>query len=290
MTCNTNQDTSPPIPPIHVHPSIAPPESAACTCGVVTPIPHNQSHQLLQSRFYGQDCDDRFDTGDNDFSLSYFDPRCRVWFQDARADSRNSEPIFTDPYASAGTGALTITPAAPVYATDGATLLGVVGIDMDFALIEASILGLRIMGDEGYAYLLTPTGGEVAAHPRLDVLDGIKNIADLEPGVDKDEFGLLVERMTKDCAGSASYQKSGETWLVSWEHETVSRSGADAATDSGGGSSFSSCSTGGFIVAVTVSEGTLLGVSSFRYRDKSEVRRVCLCEYVLSFSLSPFCW
>lgn len=42
-----------------------------------------------------EDCDDRFDTGDNDFTPSTFDPRCRVWFQDALA---SDEPIFTDPY------------------------------------------------------------------------------------------------------------------------------------------------------------------------------------------------
>lgn len=186
-----------------------------------------------------------------------------MWFQDARADSLNGEPIFTDPYVSLGTDMLTITPAAPVYATDGATLLGVVGIDMNFASIESSILSLRIMGDEGYAYLLTPRGGEVAAHPLLNVLDGIQNIVDLEPGVDRDEFSVLVKQMTEECWGSASYEKSGKTWLVSWEHETASGSGAGAATDSGGdGSSSLACSTGGFIVAVTVSEDALLGVSA----------------------------
>lgn len=248
-------------------------------------FPQLLSHQP-PLRFYEQDCDDRFDTGDSDFSLPYFDPRCRVWFQDARANSRNGEPIFTDPYASADTGALTITPAAPVYATDGATLLGVVGIDMDFALIVASIVGLRIMGDEGYAYLLTPTGGEVAAHPLLDVLNGIQNIVDLEPGVNRDEFDLVVERMTAECAGSASYQKNGETWLVSWEHETVSRSGAGAATDGDGGSSFSVCSTGGFIVAVTVSEDSLLGVSSFLILAIQKVR--CMCVNMCSSFRSCF--
>ena len=268
VTCTTNQDTTP-VTPVYVIPPTARPEQLH----VVTPLSAISPHHP-PFRFYVQDCDDRFDTGDNNFSPSYFDPRCRVWFQDARADSRNGEPIFTDPYTSAKTGVLTITPAAPVYATDGATLLGVVGIDMDFTLIETSILSLRIMGDEGYAYLLTPKGGKVAVHPLLDVLDGIQNVVDLEPGVDRDDFGLVVARMTEECSGSSSYQKSGETWLVSWEHETVSRSGASAATDGGGGgSSFSACSTGGFIVAVTVSEASLLGVSSLRFgKSVSSVR------------------
>lgn len=151
-------------------------------------------------------------------------------------------------------GLLTVTPAAPVYAADGATLFGVVGIDMDFTVIEESILGLRVVGEEGYAYLLTPTADGVAVHPGLDPAD-VPSILDLEDGVDEDEFGEVLAQMTEECSGSASYQKNGATWLISWEHEKVSLSGI------GGSSGVSSvCSTGGFIVAVTVSEAALLGV------------------------------
>lgn len=155
------------------------------------------------------------------------------------------------------TGLLTVTPAAPVYAADGATILGVVGIDMDFAIIEASILGLRVAGEEGYAYLLTPTADGVAVHPGLDPAD-VPSILDLEDGVDEEEFGAVLTRMAEECSGSASYQKNGGTWLISWEHEKVSRSGVGGGGSDAGVSSV--CSTGGFVVAVTVGEAALLGV------------------------------
>lgn len=156
-----------------------------------------------------------------------------------------------------GTGLLTVTPAAPVYAADGTTLLGVVGIDMDFTAIETSILGLRVANEEGYAYLLTPTADGVAVHPGLDPA-AVPTIFDLEDGVDKDEFGSVLTRMAEECSGSASYEKKGGTWLISWEHEKVTRSGIVGGGSDGGVSSV--CPTGGFIVAVTISEAVLLGV------------------------------
>lgn len=184
-----------------------------------------------------------------------------MWFQDAREKSRNGEPIFTDPYVGVGTKALTITPAAPVYAADRSTLLGVVGIDMDFEAVEASILGLRVAGEEGYAYLLTPMGGGVAVHPDTSELEEIKDIFDLETGVDENEFGSIVVHMAEKCAGSSSYQKKGERWLLSWDHETASRSGTTEKTDKIDPSGGPTCSTGGFIIVVTVSEAALLEVS-----------------------------
>lgn len=149
-----------------------------------------------------------------------------------------------------------------MYATDGATLLGVVGIDMDFKVIEASILSLRVVGEEGYAYILAPAGGTVAVHPELDPADA-QNIIDLENGVDEDEFGDVVTRMTEQCNGSATYQKNGGTWLISWEHEKISGSGIrGVSSDDNGddGDVASVCSTGGFIIVVTVSEAVLLQV------------------------------
>ncbi|CAM9357367.1 unnamed protein product, partial [Hapterophycus canaliculatus] len=197
-----------------------------------------------------EDCDDRFDTGDSDFTPSTFDPRCRVWFQDARA---SNEPIFTDPYQDWSSELLTVTPAAPVY--NGTTLLGVVGMDMDFTVIERSIVSLRVLDGEGYAYLLAPTG-VVAAHPDLDPAEA-QGIRDLESGVDEDEFDSLLARMIEKCSGSASYRKNGESWLTSWKHETASGSSESVVANDG---AFSGCP--GFIVVVTVSEGTLLGVFS----------------------------
>lgn len=213
-----------------------------------------------------QVCDDRFDTGDNDFSPTSFDPRCRVWFQDAREKSRNGETVFTDPYVSLGTEPLTVTSASPVYAADGTTLLGVIGADTNFISIEASIKGLRVVGEEGYAYLLTATGGNVAVHPKLNAYDGIRNISDLEEGVDEDEFADVVGLMTRQCKGSANYQKGGDTWLISWEHERASGSGYGTVPD---------CPKAGFIVAVTVNEAALLRVSDVLCKAHGAVKLFC---------------
>ncbi|CAM9362022.1 unnamed protein product [Ectocarpus fasciculatus] len=219
-----------------------------------------------------EDCDDRFDTGDVDFLPATFDPRCRVWFQDAR---ESNGPIFTDPYQDWETGLLTVTPAAPVYDANGTTLLGVVGIDMDFSVIEESILSLRVVEEDGYSYILTPTGEGVAVHPDLD-LDDVQNILELEDGVDEDEFSALVSRMTKNCSGSESYQKNGGTWLLSWEHETISGSGTGDSSSDGG--VLSVCSTGGFIIVVTVSEAALLGVFS---ETESDIRKMVMVASII---------
>ncbi|CAN0540932.1 unnamed protein product, partial [Laminaria digitata] len=112
-----------------------------------------------------------------------YDPRCRLWYQDAVEDGG---VIFTNPYEDVGSGELIVTVAAPVYSSSDATLLmGVVGIDMDFSDIENSIKDLRVVDGEGYAYLLAPGGeGEVAAHKDLQPLAGTQFITELESGVD----------------------------------------------------------------------------------------------------------
>lgn len=59
------------------------------------PCPNNCPAFIASLLYLQEDCDDRFDTGDADFLPATFDPRCRVWFQDAR---ESNGPIFTDPY------------------------------------------------------------------------------------------------------------------------------------------------------------------------------------------------
>ncbi|CAM9127088.1 unnamed protein product [Scytosiphon promiscuus] len=213
-----------------------------------------------------EDCDDRFATGDSGFTPSTYDPRCRGWFQDARA---SNVPIFTDPYQDWSSGLLTVTPAAAVY--NGTTFLGVVGIDMNFTVIDQSIVSLRVVDEEGYAYLLAPTG-VVAAHPDLDPAD-TPSILDLEPGVDEREFSSLLARMIEECGGTASYQKNGNPWLISWKHETAS-----ASFDTGVSSDGASVGCPGFIVVVTVSEATLLGVFS---ETEAGIRQTVLVASIL---------
>lgn len=201
-----------------------------------------------------QECDDRFTDYGTDYAPTTYDPRCRVWYQDA-AESSSGKPIFTNPYVGASSGRLDVTVAAPVFdSTNPTLLLGVVGLDMDFTDVESSINGLKVIGHDGYAYLLAPGGtGEVAVHYNLGAYDGTQYIIDLESGVDDKEFGDLVARMSDECTGSEKYSKDGGTWVLSWKHETVSGSGA---YDSDG------CGDNGFIAVVTVSESVLLKVGA----------------------------
>eukprot|EP00903_Cladosiphon_okamuranus_P013851 g12888.t1 len=98
-----------------------------------------------------------------DFTGSTYDPRCRLWYQDT-IQNGNDGVVFTNPYADADTDELVVTASAPVFNPAGA-LLVMVGLDMDFEDIEASITELSVTDEEGYAYLLPPGGeGEVAAH------------------------------------------------------------------------------------------------------------------------------
>lgn len=181
-----------------------------------------------------------------------------------------------------GSGLLTVTPAAPVY--NGTELLGVVGIDMDFTVIDRSIVSLRVVDEEGYAYLLAPTG-VVAAHPDLDPADD-QSILDLEPGVDEDEFGTLLAGMIEECSGTGSYQKDGESWLISWKHETASGSGASGVSDD---NASEGCQ--GFIVVVTVSEATLLGVRKMdgSFTDRTTCPGACV-DVTASCLWPDKCW
>lgn len=136
--------------------------------------------------------------------------------------------------------------------TGTALLLGVVAIDLDFTSIENSIYTLNVINEDGYAYMLAPGGnGSVVLHKDIDKSNGSQTIQDLEKGVDEEEFGDLVTKMSEECTGSGTYTKSGETWLLSWTQENVSSS---AATANG------PCD--GFVVVITVREPTLLKVGA----------------------------
>lgn len=198
----------------------------------------------LNLGYVHQECDSRY----TDHVPTTFDPRCRVWYQDAIEDG-NTDIIFTRPYLDQGSGTLIVSVAAPVFdSTDPSLLLGVVALDMDFTSeIETSITDLRVVGDDGYAYLLAAgDDGSVAVHKDLDKTTP-QVITELELGVDEAEFAAIIARMTESCDGSETYAKGGDPWILSWQHETVSN-GSDG-----------SC-VGGFVLVVTVRESDLLEV------------------------------
>lgn len=203
-----------------------------------------------------QICDDRTAEYKGRPDPDAYDPRCRPWYQDA-VEGGNTGVIFTSPYKDAETGLPTVTVAAPVFdAVDTPLLLGVVGIDLEFTDIEQSINDLKVVDDEGYAFLLAPGGkGEVAVHKDRPALDReTVSITELEPGVEPEELNVIVATMNSECSGSATYSKNEVTWILAWSHESASESG----TANGNGV----CGNGGYMTVVTVSKDALLEVSA----------------------------
>ncbi len=128
-----------------------------------------------------------------------------------------------------------------------------VGLDIDFEGTKDWIVDLRVIGDEGYAYLLAPGDeGQLAISEGIDNYDEDFSVYDLETGLtdgeEKESFTALVARMSAECEGAEEYEKGGAKWILAWAHETAS---------SGDGTD---CGSGGFITAVTVAEDVLLKV------------------------------
>ncbi|CAN0020957.1 unnamed protein product [Scytosiphon promiscuus] len=211
-----------------------------------------------------EECDDRH--LDGEFDGVAFEPRCRVWYQDAIEDG-NTGAIITNPYIDVDSQILIMTSAAPVFDLAGTQVLGVVGVDIITEGIESSVEDVRVIGDEGYAYVLAPGGqGQVAIHADLAGNQEV-DIFDLETDVDEEEFRDILDLMNSECEGSASYSRGdGEVWLLSWSHETAST-----------GSSSASCVPDGFVVVVTVSESALLEVFSKTEDDIAAVVVAAAC-------------
>lgn len=190
-----------------------------------------------------------------------YDPRCRVWYQDAQ-ENTTGEMIVTDPYEDAESGALVVTVAASVLNGSSSGVLGVVGIDMDFGEVEESIESLRVLDDEGYAYLLTPGDeGSVAAHKNLRPFGGIQTIFDVEEDLDEASFGEILTRIAGECSGNATYVMGDDDWILSWEHERVT-GWSSLESANGPGESDAAC-VEGFAVVVTVSKSAFLSVSAW---------------------------
>lgn len=153
-----------------------------------------------------------------------------------------------------------------MFASFGSTsLLGVVGLDVDLSTVRSPIIDLRVVGENGYAYMLAPGGkGEVAAHSDLKKYGGEQYIINLEAGVDNEEFREVISNVSDTCAGGTTYQKDGETWILSWEHEGVSGFSANNET----------CAEG-FIVVVTVSEAALLKVGVLLLARFEPIVHIC---------------
>ncbi|MFK7868063.1 MAG: cache domain-containing protein [Roseobacter sp.] len=93
-----------------------------------------------------------------------YDPRNRLWYQDASTELKS---IWTDPYIFFTSQKPGITAASPVFGSDG-SLQGVVGVDIAIDAISEFLSRLNI-GDNGTA-LIVNKNGEVIAHPEPDLI------------------------------------------------------------------------------------------------------------------------
>ncbi|WP_419830578.1 methyl-accepting chemotaxis protein [Methylobacterium sp.] len=116
---------------------------------------------------------------------SGYDPRERPWYKDALAAG---QAVLTEPYIDAGTNAVTITAAGPVFGKNRA-VLGVIGGDFDSAALTRMIAEVGA-GGKSYAYLVS-RGGTVLAHPRAELIG--KPLSDLIAGPPPKIGGDLAE-------------------------------------------------------------------------------------------------
>ena len=199
---------------------------------------------------------------------NYYDPRCRSWYQDARAANGT---IFTAPYTDASTEKLVMTAAAPIYLdTSRQRLAGVVAIDFSVDDLDESILDTSILGD-GYAYVMADDGLTVI-HKLLDRDEGAQSVAQVEGffsdalgrGEDPEvSFEQAEASMKLGCKETTTYtsrevyqgdtrHKDGGTWYLSFHPERAVGDSEMECTASW------SAKGGGYIVALTVSEESIL--------------------------------
>lgn len=201
-----------------------------------------------------QGCDERFVEYGSEYAPNDYEPRCRVWYQDAVEDG-NTGVVFTSPYTDPASGRLAMTTAAPVFDVDGSSLLGVAAIDLDYTDVDLRVGGYGVIGDEGYTYLIAPgSDGEVLVHKNSSSY-GTWYIEDIEDGVSRAELGALVTRMNDEDSGNDSYSKNGKTWMISWKHMDTRIPSATT------GESVNNPDQG-FIAATTVSEAAALEVKA----------------------------
>ena len=93
-------------------------------------------------------------TSGSDFQITQ-----REWF----TCTTTGKPILTEPYTDASTGNLILSAAAPVYDTDGKTVLGVAGVDISLEHVNTTLQNYKI-GKTGYVALFSKNG-TVVYHP-----------------------------------------------------------------------------------------------------------------------------
>lgn len=220
-------------------------------------------HTAIRTWDVEQECDERYD---GPLSGNIYDPRCRLWYQDA-IEGGNTDVKITNLYVDADTKELIMTAAAPVFNGTADLTLGVVGIDMDITDVRESIEDFTVIGDDGYAYLLAPAVEEgvfVAIHRDLNYSGDPEKIGNIEFSnctscdEEKEDFEAIISRISEstNCTDYEEYSRNGDTWILAWARENVSTVHA---------SGNDSCDGGSFMTVITVQEDVLLKVRSTRH-------------------------
>ncbi len=113
--------------------------------------------------------------------------------------------VWSDPYVDANLQINMVTYSAPIYIED--TLIGVVGMDIDFTSFQKGILDIKVY-DTGYAFLVNPNW-DFLAHPKYTQEDNLKTVED-------GKWKSLSSLMSSSNQGITSIDVSGQNKLIGY--------------------------------------------------------------------------
>jgi len=117
-----------------------------------------------------------------------YDPRKRPWYKDALSSSDQVE--YTDPYVDASTKKMIISAAQKV--TDGTSVKGVVGADINLKSIAKGILDIKMMANS--RVFLVTNKGLIIAHPNPQFVNKqMKSVLGYGVNIDLQSQGTLME-------------------------------------------------------------------------------------------------
>ena len=152
-------------------------------------------------------------TGGNPSATVGYDPRCRSWYVDAKANP--GQVVFTQPYVDAASGLVLISAAQAVFDSSGG-FVGVVSVDVSMDTLARSIQRSRFPG--GYAFVVEDTSeGAIVVHPGRG-FDEVYTIFDTEFPAGTNVFPII----RASAEGQIYTTKNGAPVVVSWNKVVTS--------------------------------------------------------------------
>nr|WP_321502271.1 methyl-accepting chemotaxis protein [uncultured Dethiosulfovibrio sp.] len=146
----------------------------------------------------------RFADGTGWMPPSGYDPRTRPWYSLA---VERGVPAFTSPFVDMVTGNTVVSVVCPSYSSYDGGLIGVVGADLDLAVLEEQVKGQSI-GGVGQVYLIDQSGLAVI-HPDKEVAMK-KNLFD----VDKALAPFREMILDRSQGGYVRFSREGEDCIA----------------------------------------------------------------------------